>query len=167
MKLNRRSLRKLIIKEMMGPMAPSDYLKPHLKKHGKYGTDRDGISSPYDEFGDVVGTSDYGGRYEDYRDWTDSDLYDDWREQFDAEDSDADPNDIDSQMYGRALDSLEDEGFLTDHGKKGSEGYEFHGRHMSDEELGLVDSKGKSQLYERKMLRKMILKEMRMLGVPL
>ena len=158
MKLNRRQLRKLILREMMGPKSPSDMLKPHLKKHGKYGTDRDSISSPYDQYGNVVGTSDYGGSCEDYRDSIDSPFFRKHMEQFE-DDEDVDSIDVEDQFVGRAIDDLEDEGYMTDMSKHGSEGYQFHGRGESDEELGLVDDKGDSKLYEKKQLRKLILQE--------
>jgi len=155
MKLNRKAIRKMILKEMMGPKSPSDYLKPHLRKHGKHGTDPDTISH-YGK-GDV---SDYSGTYEDYRDNIDSQFYHDHMAQFDADDSDADPNEVDAQFVGRALDDLEQEGDLTNYYDQGSEGYRFDRRDDSDEELGLVDDEGKSQLYERKLLQKMILQEL-------
>jgi len=160
MKLDRKQLRKLIIQEMMGPKSPSDYLKPHLLKHAKHGTHPDRISSPFDQHGNVVGTSDYSGKREDYRDNIDSPFFYDHMEQFDDDDSDVDPNEAEAQFVGRALDDLEDEGYLTDMSKHGSEGYQFHGRDESDEELGLVDDQGKSQLYERSLLKKLILQEL-------
>ncbi len=159
MKLTKKQLKEMM-REAMGPKSPSDYLKPHLKKHAKYGTDPDRLSTPYDSEGRYVGSRDYGGSYEDYRDNIDSPFFYDHMAQFDEDDSDVDPNEAEAQFVNRALADLEDEGYLTDHGKRGSEGYEFHGRGESDEELGLVDDKGSSQLYERRILRKMILQEM-------
>jgi hypothetical protein len=159
MKLSRKKLRTLIMQEMMGPKSPSDYLKPHMLKHAKHGTDRDPISSPYDAKGRLVGTSDYGGSYQDYRDNVDSPFFRQHMEQFE-DDEDVDPLEVEDQFTRRALEDLEAEGHLTDMDKHGSEGYQFHGRGESDEDLGLVDDKGKSQLYERKELRKMILREM-------
>ena len=158
MKLNRKQLRKMIIKEMMGPKSPSDYLKPHLKKHAKYGTDPDTISSPYDQHGNVVGTSDYDGSYEDYKNNINSPMFSDHLDQFNTEDGDS-SIEVEDQFVGRAIEDLEDEGNLVDMADAGSEGYQFQ-RGLSDEELGLVDDEGTSQLYERKMLRKMILQEL-------
>ena len=159
MKLNRKLIRKMIIQEMMGPKSVSDYLKPHLRKHAKYGTDPDTISSPYDRHGNLVGTSDYGGSYEDYRDNIDSPFFYDHMKQFDSDDSEVDPNEAEDEFVSRALDDLEQEGDLTDmYGD--SEGYRFDRRGESDEELGLIDDEGESQLFEKKILRKMILKEL-------
>ena len=155
MKLNREALKKLIIREMMGPKSPSDYLKPHLRKHAKYGTSPDTISQ-YGS-GDA---SDYSSSYEDYRDNINSPMFSKHLEQFEEEDSDIDPIDAEDYFVGRALDDLSREGDLTDYYDRGSEGYKFNRRYDSDEELGLVDDKGTSQLYERKMLRKMILQEL-------
>ena len=159
MKLNRKQLRKLIIQEMMGPKSASDYLKPHLRKHARDNVSRDRISNPFSQDGVMIGTSDYGGSYEDYRDNINSPMFRKHLEQFEDEESDIDSIDAEDYFVGRALDDLESEGDIIDMAKHGSEGYQSQiYSDESDKDLEIVDDKGQSQLYERKMLRKMILK---------
>ena len=161
MKLSRKQLRKLILQEMMGPKSMSDYLKPHLRKHARDNIDRDTISNPFNQDGDMIGTSDYGGSYADYRDNIDSPMFRKHLEQFEDEESGLDPADAEDYFVSRAMDDLEDEGSITDMARHGSEGYQSHiFPDESDEDLGITDEKGDSQLFERRLLRKLILREL-------